>query len=153
MRIEKIESIKVVYKRAVGPYGISNFITMENFKKWCSTKGLLDEASIIYGIIHDDPSVTSPEKCRYDACLAVTDYYFLSDDGDDIEINEGIIVGGNYMVFEIDHTTEALENAWGTIFSDLSDVDAKFDISRPIIERYEAQMVKDHKCEICVPIY
>ena len=148
MKIEMIPEAELVYIRRVGPYGLENIQTMEKLKAWAMVEGLLNDESIILGIPRDNPTVTKPEDCRYDAGLIVSDVQQISDD----DVHIGRISPGEYAVFVIDHTAESLERAWSTLFLDLSKQGYQLDESRPIMERYAARMVKNHRCEICVPI-
>ena len=67
-------------------------------------------------------------------------------------IQQGMNQGGKYAVFIIDHTAEAVQKAWSEIFREVSNKGYIIDFSRDIIERYAVKMIKNHKCEICVPI-
>ena len=60
----------VAYLRHVGPYGlgISQFWD-ETVYPWLQTNNLMGRP--LYGISHDDPGITAPEKCRYDAAVEV----------------------------------------------------------------------------------
>jgi AraC family transcriptional regulator len=62
----------VAYFRHLGPYGeaIARF-WQETYVPWAVMNKLgADHAR--YGISHDDPSITAPEQCRYDACAEVS---------------------------------------------------------------------------------
>lgn len=146
--VEIIPYCKIAYIRSIGPYGADNVQTMEKLKAWAREKSLLNNDSIILGIARDDPSVTKAEDCRYDSCIVVPDEYQV----DEEYVYEGEIVGGKYVSFEIEHTAEAIQKAWADIFLELSKNLYKMDHSRPVIERYAAKMIADHKCEICIPI-
>lgn len=147
--IEKIPVYRIAYIRQIGPYGINNVQTMEKLKKWAKFNHLFNDESIILGIAQDNPETTNPENCRYDTCIVVSNDYLITDD----YISEGNIPGGKYAVFKINHTAEAVQKAWIDIFPELLNQGYKFDEARPIIERYMVQMVNNHHCEICVPIY
>jgi DNA gyrase inhibitor GyrI len=144
-----IPSYRIAYIRQVGPYGPNNVILMERLKKWADLNGLLNEHSIILGITHDNPEFVEPQKCRYDTCLVISEEYKINDDF----IMESRLVGGKYAVFKISHTTEAVQDAWNTIFPELSRNCYQIDLTRPILERYKAELIKNHYCEICVPIH
>lgn len=116
---------------------------------WARTNGLLDEQSIILGIAHDNPELVDSKVCRYDTCLVISNDNCM----DDVNINEGSILGGKYAVFQISHTAEAVQKAWLAIFPELYKHNYQTDETRPILERYKSNLVKDHYCEICVPIY
>lgn len=148
MKIEMIPEAELVYIQRRGSYGLGNIQTMEKLKAWAMVKGLLNDESIILGVPWNNPTVTKPEDCRYDAGLIVSDVQQISDD----DVHIGRISPGEYAVFVIDHTAESLERAWSNLFLDLSKQGYQLDGSRPIMERYAARMVKNHRCEICAPI-
>lgn len=148
MKIDTIPPYRVAYIRHIGPYGTGNVQTMEKLKSWARSNNLFHDNSIILGIAHDNPEITKPENCRYDTCLVVSNDYYINEE----DINHGSIIGGNYAVFKISHTTEAVQKAWIEIFPELSKQGYQFDETRPILERYIVEMVNNHFCEICVPV-
>lgn len=148
MKIETIPPYRVAYIRNIGPYGTSNVQTMEKLKSWAKSNNLFNNNSIILGIAHDNPEATKPENCRYDTCIVISNDYKVNQD----DINQGNIIGGNYAVFKINHSSEAVQKAWIDIFPELSNQGYQFDQTRPILERYVVEMVNNHFCEICVPI-
>ncbi|WP_446899180.1 AraC family transcriptional regulator [Clostridium sp. LBM24168] len=146
--IEMIPSYKVAYIRRTGSYGSENMQIMEQLKSWARGKNLLNESSIILGIAQDNPQFTETKDCRYDACLVVSAEFKI----DNKHINFGKTIVGKYCVFRISYTVDAMQKAWIEIFPELSKRNYEFDDRRPIIERYEMQMIKKHYCEICVPV-
>jgi DNA gyrase inhibitor GyrI len=149
IKIERMPAYRIAYIRRIGPYGINNVQTMEELKKWAKLNHLFHDESIILGIAQDNPETVEPENCRYDTCIVVSNDYSVTDGC----IKEGNIVGGKYAVFKINHTAEAVQKAWIDIFPELIRQGYQFDEARPIIERYIAQMIDNHHCEICIPIY
>lgn len=147
-KIEKMPSYRIAYIRQVGPYGCGNVQTMEKLKSWARSNNLLNDKSIILGIAHDDPMTTKPENCRYDVCIVISNDWCVNE----TEVNQGSIIGGNYAVFTISHTAEAVQKAWIDISPELSKQGHQFDNTRPILERYIVEMVNNNYCEICVPI-
>lgn len=121
---------------------------MEQLKTWAREEGLLNDDSIILGIAQDNPKFTEPKDCRYDTCLVVSNEFEV----DSPNINFGNTIGGNYCIFTINHTTDAIEKAWMEIFSELSKINCEPDYRKPIIERYSSKMISKDYCEICVPI-
>ncbi|AAK81416.1 DNA gyrase inhibitor GyrI [Clostridium acetobutylicum] len=146
--IEMIPAYKIAYIRRTGAYGLDNVQIMEQLKSWAREENLFNESSIILGIAQDNPKVTEPKDCRYDACLVVSDEFKVNNN----YINFGETFGGKYCVFKISHTADKVQKAWMEIFSELSKRNYKLDDRRPILERYAVQMINNHYCEICVPI-
>ena len=148
MIIEQMPLMNIAFNRNVGPYGKGNYTTMERIKKFAKDNNLFNEDTIILGISRDNPETTKPEKCRYDACIVVSENFKTEEH----DIQKGIIEGGKYAVFIIEHTAEAVQKAWNEIFQDVLSRGYKIDSSKCILERYRVKMIKNNKCEICVPI-
>ena len=145
-KIEYISTHRVATIRRVGCYGEENGETMERLKRWAHVNDLMDDEAIILGIAHDDPSIVLPKDCRYDTCLVIEDFAITGD------VQEGRVVGGRYFVATIDHTAEAMKEAWMHIHEEVTNQGYQMDMSRPIMERYTAMKVKAHQCELCIPI-
>lgn len=149
VKAEIMCSHKLAYIRRIGEYGPENKMQMEQLKRWASDNSLLGDDSVILGIAQDDPSKVKPQACRYDVCIIVPEEYKVNSS----KIKIGEITGGKYIVFEIEHTTTAVQKAWLDIFQEIPKLNYKLDETRPIIERYQVKMVNNHLCEICIPIY
>ncbi len=146
--IENIPAYSIAYVRKTGPYGQANALVMEQLKEWARNNGLLNHESIVMGIARDNPATTKPEDCRYDACIVIKSDALVNDDS----VSRGNVAGGRYLVFLVEHTEEAVRKAWIGIFPELSKRRFQFDETRPILERYRAELIKAHLCEICVPV-
>jgi DNA gyrase inhibitor len=144
--VENLPEYRIAYVRHVGPYGPDNFHTMEKIKKWALSKDLLTDSSIILGIPQDNPETTLPEKCRYDACIVISENYQI-----DNSVSEREIPSGKYVICKVKHTTEAIQKAWSEIFHYIQDTGHRID-NKSIIERYIGDMTNNDFCELCVPI-
>lgn len=147
MKVEILPKSRIAYIRNIGPYGYANKQTMENLKKWAKDNDLFNKESIIFGIAQDNPAITLPEKCRYDACIVISDNYKI-----DNAVSESVIDGGKYAIFKINHTSKGVSKAWNEVFNYLYESGYSIDNGKPIIERYLKNLVDDGYCEICVPI-
>jgi AraC family transcriptional regulator len=141
----------VAYLRHVGPYGksISNF-WIQKVDPWMQMNGLYGRAR--YGISHDDPGITSPEKLRYDAAVEVP-----ADFAGPGEHQKTVIPGGKYAVAKFKGTDAEVGEAWAWLLRDwLSASGMQLD-SRPFFEHYPIGATYDPKtgafdCEICIPV-
>ena len=146
IKIENVPKYRIAYMRQIGPYGPTNIQTMQKLKNWAKENKLFPKFSIILGISWDNPEITPPENCRYDAGIIISNDYKIDD-----SVEESELVGGKYAIFKVEHTAEDIQKAWSEIFSMLQNSDFQID-DRPIFERYIDEMVSNHFCEICVPI-
>jgi AraC family transcriptional regulator len=71
--------VHVAYLRHTGAYGPSiGKFWMETVAPWMSTNNLMGRER--FGLALDDPTVTAPAKCRYDACVQSPEKEMLSGD-------------------------------------------------------------------------
>ena len=70
VQIKRFAPCLVAAVRHTGPYDES----CAAWEKLCgalAANGLLSEASVAYGVSYDNPDITSPQKCRMDACVCL----------------------------------------------------------------------------------
>jgi AraC family transcriptional regulator len=141
----------VAYMRHIGPYGpaLSSF-WQEKVYPWMATNGLLERPR--YGVSQDDPSITAPEQCRYDACAEVTDDFVATGGA-----FKTTIPGGKYAVLYVKGHINDIQNAWTAMLRDwLPSSGYQLD-ARPFFEYYPEGTSYDPKtgvfdCEICIPV-
>jgi AraC family transcriptional regulator len=143
--------VHVAYLRHTGPYGagIGRF-WMENVAPWMSTNNLMGRER--FGIALDDPTVTAPAKCRYDACVQSDAKEMLSGDP-----GRKMIPGGKYAALAFEGTSDGIGAAWEALLREwLPKSGLQLD-SRPFFEHYPVDGRYDPKtgsftCNICVPV-
>ena len=80
VRLEHVRPIIVAFVRHVGPYDtlLDKDSPMsklwEELFQWGNTNGLVNTDSLLMGIPQDDPSVTPPEKQRFDVCVQIPEF-------------------------------------------------------------------------------
>lgn len=70
VRVETVAPLRVAFVRHVGPYA-SVGLAWERLFRWAGMRGHLAPAVRTFGVVHDDPEVTPPERVRYDACITI----------------------------------------------------------------------------------
>lgn len=106
------QRVTVACLRYAGPYGegISRF-WQDVYYPWAKARNLLDHAR--YGISHDDPATTPPDKCRYDAAVEVPGD-FKADGGAFM----ATIPGGQYATLKFDGPPGKIAGAWHALMHD-----------------------------------
>ena len=75
-----IEVEAAFYVRHVGPYetlmdkGSPMALLWEELFEWGNTNQLINADSLLIGIPQDDPSITPPEKQRFDVCVQIPEF-------------------------------------------------------------------------------
>jgi AraC family transcriptional regulator len=142
---------KVAYLRQVGPYGppVNQFWGTRVYP-WLVANGLLGQPR--YGIAHDDPSITDPAMCRYDAGAEVPPGFVTS-----LPAFVGEIAGGRYAVLHFKGNVLQVTDAWTRLLRDwLPSSGLQLD-SRPCHEHYAPGVPDDmapgvFECDICIPV-
>jgi len=141
----------VAYLRYIGPVGkpVSDF-WISKVDPWMQTNGLYGRPR--YGISHDDPGITAPEKVRYDAAVEVPENFVGAGDH-----QLTVIPGGKYAVGKFKGTDKQIGEAWDWLLRDwLPGSGMQLD-SRPSFEHYPVEASFDPKTgefesEICIPV-
>jgi AraC family transcriptional regulator len=128
--IKRLEAKKVAFLRHVGPYQEVG-PTWGRLCAWAGPRGLLGPDTAIFGLCHDDPEVTPPEKIRYDACIAIKGD--LEVDGD-IAVQE--VSGGDYAVAVHKGPYEGLANFYARFCGEWIPAQCREIRAAPSIEQY-----------------
>ncbi|MDD5035285.1 MAG: GyrI-like domain-containing protein [Methylococcaceae bacterium] len=151
VRLVDRQPATVAYLRHLGPYGkpVSLF-WQKTVYPWLLTNNLLDQPR--YGIGHDDPNITAPAQCRYDACVEVPQDFVTS--GSAFKTS---IPGGRYAVLSFQGTVAEIEGAWAALLRDWFPSSGLQLDARPCFEYYKKGSTFDPNtgvfdCEICIPV-
>jgi AraC family transcriptional regulator len=151
VRVIDLPAVRVAYQRNIGPYGpqIGAF-WRDTFGPWMQAHGLGDQQC--YGIGHDDPSITPPDKCRYDACVAVPDAFQPSG-----QTNVCVLPGGRYATAQFTGTVATIGDAWMTLIREWLPSSGLQCDERPCFEQFSAASGHDpvtgvFSCELCIPV-
>ncbi|HET6313989.1 MAG TPA: GyrI-like domain-containing protein, partial [Chloroflexia bacterium] len=80
VRVEQVRSIIVAFVRHVGPYdkllekGSPMAPLWDELFHWGNENKLINAASLLIGLPQDDPSVTPPDKQRFDVCVQIPEF-------------------------------------------------------------------------------
>jgi AraC family transcriptional regulator len=145
------EPVSVAYLRHTGTYGPAiGLFWMMTVLPWMQTNHLLGRER--FGVSLDDPGVTKPAQCRYDACIASPEGEILSGDP-----GRKVIPGGKYASLAFEGTGAQIGAAWDAMLRDwLPGSGLQLD-ARPFFEHYPVDGRYDPKtgvftCNICVPV-
>ena len=144
-------NVLVAYLRHVGPYGegVGRFWQQE-FHPWRAKHGL--QAQACYGIGHDDPAITAPAQCRYDACSELPAGF-----APPRNMLTTTIPAGRYAVMPFEGTSDTIGAAWHSLLRDwLPDSGYQF-APAPCFEHYTANSKVDvatgvFSCDLCIPV-
>lgn len=80
VRLEQVRPIIVAFVRHVGPYdrlldpGSPMSLLWQELFDWGNANRLINADSLLIGIPQDDPSITPPEKQRFDVCVQIPEF-------------------------------------------------------------------------------
>ena len=141
----------VAYFRYVGPVGtgVSEFWRSQ-VAPWMEANGLLGATR--YGVSHDDPGITAPEKCRYDACVEVPAGFVGSG-----KYLTTTLPGGKYAAVHFEGSAEQIADCWSALLRDWLPASGMQLDARPFFEHYGPGTHFDPRtgvfdCELCIPV-
>lgn len=102
---------KVIYVSAIGPYNKSAKEAWDAVCAFAGRNHLFGANSQFYGLSYDDPTVTEPDKCRYEACLTVPTE--VKPNG---KVGYKVIAGGKFAVFLVKGPHTKLISAYNYIY-------------------------------------
>ncbi len=124
-------SVRVAFARATGPYLTSTKEAWDKLAAWAAPRGLFVEDAQYLGLSHDDPSLTPPDKLRYDACVSVGPE--VAAEGD-IGVTE--IPGGEFAVYLHKGPYEGLEMSYSQLYGQWLPASGRAAALRPPHEVY-----------------
>ncbi len=151
IRLVEREPVTVACMRYTGPYGenIAPF-WRQTVYNWLLVDGLLGRAR--YGISLDNPAITEPALCRYDAGVVVASDYVAAG-----AIHKSTLAGGLYAVYDFEGTPEQIGQAWHRLMAEWLPTSGFQLDNRPPFEHVAADAAHDpqtgvFRCEICIPV-
>ena len=153
MKVQIIERqpVTVAYLRHVGPYGLPISEFWENTVcPWLAVNHLLGQPR--YGISHDDPDITAPNQCRYDACAEVPRGFVATG-----KVLTTTIPGGKYAVAHFSGSAAQIGAAWAALLRDWLPASGMQLDARPCFEYYPQGASDDaetgvFECDIVIPV-
>jgi len=111
-KIVTLSGKQVVYIQTIGKYGDpATGEAWDKIWKFVKENKLFSWRMESIGICHDDPDITEPEKCRYDACITVKKE--IKPEG---EVGFKKIPGGKYAVFKFKGPYDQFNSVYKTIY-------------------------------------
>lgn len=154
VRVSGQPSYHVAYMRHVGPYGADGIPDLwRRFRRWIQTRGLERDTAVKLGVGYDDPGITDPGKCRYDACVVVPEDFTA-----DRWVNLMDIPAGTYAVAEFAGTANEIADAWELVFAAWLPESGYQPDDRPGVEVYRGNPtmaggpVGAFRCQLCLPV-
>lgn len=141
----------IAYLRHTGPYGEPvGLFWQQQYYPWALSHDLLGVPR--YGIAHDDPAITAPAQCRYDACAEVPADFVVAG-----PVFKTTIPGGKYAMQRFKGTSTEINEAWRRLLRDWLPASGLQLDNRPCFEYYPLDAGYDpatgvFECDITIPV-
>lgn len=151
VEVSQRSAVTVACLRRTGAYGpgIATF-WRQTVYSWLEKEGLLGKPR--YGISLDNPGVTPPEQCRYDAGVEVAPDYVAGG-----EVHKTTLPGGLYAQYHFYGTPAEIGEAWHYMMETWLPISG-YQMARqlpyeyvPADSRFDPQ-TGAFECYICVPV-
>jgi AraC family transcriptional regulator len=151
--VKNLPTYRLAYMRNVGAYGAQSAVPQLWLKlmRWAQPRELWTSDRICLGIAHDDPRVTDPDKCRYDACIVIPAGIAL-----DAQVNVVDFPGGKYAFAPFHGTAREIAGCWEQVFASWMPGSGFQPDDRPFVELYRGDAVDEKtfvvSCDLCTPV-
>jgi DNA gyrase inhibitor GyrI len=146
--IRTIESIRVAYLRAIGPYPQEFPKLWPKFGQLAGQRGLFKPSVKMISLCHDNPKTTPADQLRGDACVSVDDAY----QGDDV-LKIETIDGGRYAVAQHIGPYASLHKTWSALASEWMPTSGQTPRNAPSFEIYLNSPGGTPEAELLTEIY
>lgn len=117
VEIKDLPAYRVAYVRQTGPYGPGLEKAWNRIAEWAGKNGLLGPNDAALGISWDNPELTPPESCRYDACVVLPESFQADEQA---MARSGVSVqrldAGQYACYRRPTRMDEFFQAWGELF-------------------------------------
>lgn len=150
--VKSVPGYRLAYMRYVGPYGTQGIPELwVRLKRWAEPRDLWTPERLCLGIAHDNPGVTAPEKCRYDAGIVIP-----ADFQPDAQVNVIDVPGGRFAVAPFEGTGTDIGPSWDGVFCDWLPQSGYQPDDRPCMEAYQGEAWDERtgfvRCELWTPV-
>ena len=153
VQVRQTQPYHVAYMRYVGPYGPHGIPELwMKLRTWIDAHGLASPDTVTLGVAHDDPSITAPAQCQYDACVIVP-----TDFAADRAVNVMDVAGGRCAVAQFEGTAHEIQGAWDRVFAAWLPGSGYQPDDRPCYELYRGNPMTASgqgafRCELYLPV-
>jgi AraC family transcriptional regulator len=148
-----LRPVSVVTVRITGAYSASAAKAWDLMSNWLRTSGAISDVTPRYGLLLDDPRLTAPNDCRYEACIALTEGCAHLPRGFKVKrIPYGPYTRARHVGGEVGlaHTLSQIRSEW------MSDNGLVPDPERPMIEIYldnpSSVPIAQQRIDVCLPV-
>jgi AraC family transcriptional regulator len=150
--VAEMPALHVAFMRHVGPYGARGIPELwARLRTWIAAHDLGPGPRVKVGLAHDDPSITAPERCRYDACVVVPRDFVA-----DRLVDVMDVPGGRYAVAQFVGTAHEIEGVWDRVFAGWLPGSGFQPDDRPCYEVYRGDPIDGprgvFRCDLHLPV-
>jgi AraC family transcriptional regulator len=153
--VQTLPSYPLAYMRYTGPYGAQSGIPQLWLKlqRWAAARDLWTPDRLCVGIAYDDPRVTDPDRCRYDAGIVLPAGVDVSGDA---QVNTAGSPAGKYALAPFEGTARDIAPCWDRVFSHWLPQSGYQPDDGPCMELYRGDAVDMAtgvvRCDLCTPV-
>ncbi len=149
VKLIDLPAARVAYLRHIGPYGASLGLFWREFHGKRVAHNLHGN---MFGVGLDDPDITPPEKCRYDACVEVAANAEVK-----APFSTTTLPGGRYAALEYKGDSARVGEAWAALLAQWLPASGMQCDARPIFEWYRTtdggdEATGEFSCLLCIPV-
>ena len=156
VKVQNLPTRRVAYMRNIGPYGEGGGVRdlWMRLARWATARDLWTPDRICLGVSHDDPKVTEPARCRYDAAIVVPADFNLGSETSAVNLVE--VEGGKYAMSRFEGTATQIGRHYDQFFGQWLPQSGFQPDNRLIFELYTGEFFDECTgnviCDVCLPV-
>lgn len=150
VEIRDMPQFHIAYVRHIGPYAPEPIeAAWETLCRWAGPRGLFTPVPLFLGISYDDPQITAPDRCRYDACITVP----LETRGEG-PVTIGDLPACRCAVTHYSGPAEGIKAAWNALYRDWLPQNGYQPTEVPCFEVYleDPKTAGKFVMDLCLPV-
>jgi AraC family transcriptional regulator len=149
VEIKQLPKQHIAYVISYAGYNNSISNAFETICKWAGPRRLINQDTLFIGISLDDPDITPADKCRYYACINVSENTKVEG-----EIHSMVLPEGEYAVLHFDGKEEGIKTTYKYLYGEWLPQSGYVPGESPCYEIYRNDPDKDKKFvfDLCLPV-
>lgn len=150
--VHALHEMHLAFVRNLGPYPEVDPASFDRVVEWALERNLIDAEPIRIGMGHDDPTITPPDRVRFDACVRVPGPIRT-----DRRVGYQVLPAGHWAVTTyVGPFGASLEEAYGTVFARSARLRGYALVGLPAVEVYGSTDLGNehalHHTDIMLPL-
>ncbi len=144
IKITQLPDYYIIYVETLDGYRSGIPHSWNRLGKYASVHGLFTSETLFIGLPFDNPGITPLKKCRYRACITVSEEYCSNVR----DVKRSVIRGGRYAIYHFRGSREEISDGYAFLYGEWLPQSGFIPDDKPLLEIYPPELHSDTYFEI-----